>query len=155
MQVLRYGVTEGVMSCENEAATILRESGHKLTPQRLLVVSALRHAATHMSAAQLLEQVQSVYPYVDVSTVYRTLAVLKDLHLATETDMGGGELTYEWSSGEGHLHLICRRCGGVQQLRHGVLDQLSGSLREDYGFAADLEHLAIFGVCQTCAAGAR
>lgn len=139
------------MSCEGEAATILKESGHKLTPQRLMVVTALRHAPGHVSAAAILEQVQHAYPYVDVSTVYRTLAVLKELHLATETDMGAGEMAYEWNIGEGHHHLICRRCGGVQQLGHGVVDKLSSRLSEDYGFSADIEHLAIFGVCQTCA----
>lgn len=140
------------MSCEGEAVTILRESGHKLTPQRLMVVSALRHANCHLSAAQILEEVQRVYPYVDVSTVYRTTAMLKDLHLITETDMGGGELTYEWASGEGHHHLVCRRCGHEQQLEHGALDRLSQRLLDEYGFRADIEHLPIFGICQQCAA---
>ena len=140
------------MSCEGEAATILRESGHKLTPQRLMVVSALRHANGHLSATQILAEVQQAYPYVDVSTVYRTTAMLKDLHLVTETHMGNGELTYEWSSGDGHHHLICRHCGSVQQLAHSVLDDLSARLSGDYGFAADIEHVAIFGICEACQA---
>lgn len=140
------------MSCEGEAAAILRESGHKLTPQRLMVVSALRHAEGHVTAAQVLEHVQRSYPYVDVSTVYRTMSVLKELHLVTETDMGSGELAYEWAAGERHHHLICRRCGGVQQLDHAALDRLTETLERERGFQADMAHIAIFGVCRDCQA---
>ena len=61
-----------------------------------MILSALRHAGVHLSAAQILEQVRESYPYVDVSTVYRTLTVLKQMRLVSETDMGGGEYIYEW-----------------------------------------------------------
>ncbi|MEX2081362.1 MAG: transcriptional repressor, partial [Dehalococcoidia bacterium] len=65
------------MSCDSETAEILRQAGHKLTPQRMLIVRALRHAGGHMSAPQLADAVKADYPAVDVSTVYRTLDVLK------------------------------------------------------------------------------
>jgi Fur family transcriptional regulator, ferric uptake regulator len=139
-----------IMSCEEDAVAILRESGHKLTPQRLLVVSALRHAAGHVTAAQVLEQVQRSYPYVDVSTVYRTMSVLKELHLVTETDMGSGELAYEWAAGEPHHHLICRSCGAVQQLDHIALDHLTQTIEREHRFRADIAHIAIFGLCSDC-----
>jgi Fur family transcriptional regulator, ferric uptake regulator len=141
------------MSCEADAIAILRESGHKLTPQRLMVVSALRHGEGHQTAAQILAEIQRVYPYVDISTVYRTMSVLKDLRLVSETDMGAGELAFEWSTAETHHHLICRRCGTVQQLDHLALDRLAESLVADYGFRADIEHIAIFGICRACTAG--
>lgn len=140
------------MSCEAETAVILRQAGHKLTPQRLMVVSALRHTQGHVTAAQVLAQVQQVYPYVDISTVYRTMSVLKELHLISETDMGAGELAYEWSAGDPHHHLICRRCGTVQQLDHEALGRLAQTLAAEYGFHADIEHIAIFGVCGRCQA---
>jgi len=143
------------MSCEGEAVAILRQSGHKLTPQRLMVVSALRHAGGHQTAAQILEQVQRVYPYVDVSTVYRTMAVLNELRLVTETDMGGGELAYEWATDEPHHHLICHDCGAVQQVDHAALDHLAETLGDDYGFRADLHHFAIFGTCRACSGQSR
>ena len=103
----------------------------KLTPQRLMVVSALRHAEGHVTAAEVLELVQRDYPYVNISTVYRTMAVLKELHLVSETDMGAGELAYEWTSGDPHHHLICRLCGTVQQLDNAALKRLAASLKAE------------------------
>jgi Fur family ferric uptake transcriptional regulator len=140
------------MSCEGEAVTILRESGQKLTPQRLMVVTVLRHADGHLSANQILDQVQRNYPYVDISTVYRTVSMLKELHLVTETNLRGGELTYEWASGARHHHLICRECGAMQQLDDGALHELAQQFFDLYGFQADIDHFAILGLCKGCRA---
>ena len=138
------------MSCEQATAQALKESGHRLTPQRLMILSALRHAGVHLSAAQILEQVRESYPYVDVSTVYRTLTVLKQMRLVSETDMGGGEYIYEWIEQIRHHHLICRICDSVTQLDHKYLENLGAELLDDYGFKADIDHFAIFGMCEEC-----
>lgn len=138
------------MSCEDDTARLLHRAGHKMTPQRFMIVSALRHAKGHVSAAQITEQVREVYPFVDVSTVYRTLDVLKRLRLATSTDMGGGDVVYEWAPAEPHHHLICTGCGHVSELSHCYFEDLAARIADDFGFAPDLHHFAIFGLCPEC-----
>lgn len=123
-----------------------------MTPQRLMIVRALRHAGGHISATQILEQVREMYPFVDVSTVYRTLDVLKRIRLATSTDMGGGDVVFEWRPEEPHHHLICSGCGYVYELGHAYLDDLAAKVDRDFGFAPDLDHFAIFGLCRGCQA---
>lgn len=142
------------MSCEEAIAQTLKESGHRLTPQRLMILSAVRHASGHVTAAEILEQVKESYPYIDVSTVYRTLGVLKQMHLVSETDMGAGEYMYEWIEQIRHHHLICRSCDGVTLLDHKFLENLGTEFLDDYGFQADIDHFAIFGLCQECQAKA-
>ena len=129
---------------------LLRQAGHKMTPQRLMIVRALRHAEGHVSAAQILDQVHVMYPFVDASTVYRTLDVLKRMRLATSTDMGGGDVVFEWRPEETHHHLICSSCGFVYELNHTYLDDLAAKVDRDFGFAPDLHHFAIFGLCKDC-----
>lgn len=144
------------MSCESDTVTVLRDTGHKATPQRLMILGALRHAHGHLTANDIHEQVQKEYPYVDISTVYRTLGVLKDLRLVSETDMGTGDATYEWvQRGERHHHLICRICGSVTSLDHQYLENLGSEILEDSGFRPDLDHFAIFGICKTCSEQAK
>lgn len=139
------------MSCETETVRVLRETGHKATPQRLMILAALRHAPGHMTASEIYEQVLAEYPYVDISTVYRTLAVLKDLRLVSEIDMGIGDTSYEWVPREGrHHHLICRTCGNVSLLDHHYLEDLGAEILAESGFLPDLEHFAIFGLCGSC-----
>ncbi|MDE2933111.1 MAG: transcriptional repressor [Chloroflexota bacterium] len=143
------------MACEQETANTLREAGFRVTPQRLLVASALRHAGRHLSAAEIADEVRAVYPMVDLSTVYRTVEMLKRLQLATVTDMGGDDLLFEWSAGEAHHHLICSTCRRMQVLDHRYLERLAEEVGRDFGFQADLQHFAIFGVCQECREGAK
>ena len=138
------------MACEQETANTLREAGFRVTPQRLLVASALRHAGRHLSAAEIADEVRTVYPMVDLSTVYRTVEMLKRLQLATVTDMGGDDLLFEWSAGEAHHHLICSSCRSMQVLDHRYLERLAEEVGSDFGFEADLQHFAIFGVCREC-----
>ena len=140
------------MSCEQATAQTLRDSGHRLTPQRLMILSAVRHAGRHVSAGDVIEQVKESYPYVDVSTVYRTMSVLKEMRLISETNMGGGETRYEWIETERHHHLVCRVCDRVTQLDHRYMNDLGTGVLEDYGFEADLDHFAILGVCVDCRA---
>ena len=79
------------MSCEETTIDILKDTGHRLTPQRLLILSAIRHAEGHVTAAQIQDEVRETYPYVDVSTVYRNLNALRENGLITEAHIGGGD----------------------------------------------------------------
>ena len=138
------------MSCEQITVQALKQSGHRLTPQRLMILSAVRHSGGHVTATDILEQVKETYPYIDVSTVYRTLGVLKEMRLVSETDMGGGESRYEWIERERHHHLICRSCDRVTLLNHKYLEVLGTEIFDDHGFQADIDHFAIFGLCKGC-----
>jgi Fur family ferric uptake transcriptional regulator len=142
------------MSCDTDTAAVLRAAGQKVTPQRLIILSALRHAGGHVTAARLLEDARRSYPYIDASTVYRTLAAARDLRLVSETNMGAGDTLYEWLGTHRHHHLICRRCGQVASLDEEHLDALAKTLEHETGFRADLDHIAIFGTCAACAGSA-
>jgi Fur family ferric uptake transcriptional regulator len=138
------------MSCESETIDLLRESGHKMTPQRMMILTSLRHANGHLSAAAIYDEVKAAYPYVDISTVYRTLTVLKDMRIISETHMGSGDATFEWVASERHHHLICRKCDHVTQIDHKHLDKLGADIGKATGFHADMDHFAIFGLCADC-----
>lgn len=129
----------------------LREVGYRLTPQRMLIVSIIHGVDGHISAEEIHAQVVKQYPYVDISTVYRTLQILKKLRLVSETDLGGGRVEYEFTQQAVHHHLVCRQCGRTFPMDDELMEPLRTSLLEKHGFQADMEHFAIFGVCQRCA----
>jgi Fur family transcriptional regulator, ferric uptake regulator len=143
------------LSCDSETAAVLRSAGQKVTPQRMLILGCVRHAGGHVTASQILEDVRRSYPYIDASTVYRTLASAKEMRLVSETNLGVGDTLFEWTGGGNrHHHLICRVCGAVTDLEEHHLDVLSRALEKETGFEADLDHIAIPGVCQVCRAKA-
>lgn len=141
------------MGCEQDTVETLRSRGQKVTPQRLIITSVLRHEPGHLTAAEILREVKGHFPYVDISTVYRTLATLRDLQLVAETDVGG-DRSYEWLR-EPHYHLLCRLCGREASLPREHVRALADRLREDTGFQIDVDHLALTGVCDVCSARSR
>lgn len=138
------------MSCEDQIIETLKESGYRPTPQRMMILSALRHAPGHVTAGEVLEQVKENYSFIDLSTVYRTLDMLKQMRLVSETHMGGDQHSYEWIEQVRHHHLICQDCDGVELLGEEMLRSLGDSILETYGFKVDIDHLAVFGQCRHC-----
>ena len=128
----------------------LSELGYRLTPQRLMIVSAIENSDHHISAEEIYAQVVAKYPHVNISTVYRTLEMLKRLGLVTETDLGEGRVRYHPAGKGHHHHLVCHECSATIDLDESVLSPVKDVLRKKYGFIADLRHLAIFGRCAKC-----
>lgn len=131
-------------------AAELSKKGYRLTPQRMMVLSAIENSEGHISAEEIYAQIKTKYPEVDISTVYRTLELLKKLGLVIETDMGEGVVRYHASEKGHHHHLVCRDCGAIIDLDESLLGALRNTLLAEYGFSADLKHLAILGRCAAC-----
>ena len=131
-------------------ASKLSELGYRLTPQRMMVLSAIENSDNHISAEEIYAQIVVKYPNVNISTVYRTLELLKRLGLVTETDLGGGRVRYHSAEKGHHHHLVCQECGAIIDLDESVLSSLRDTLLREYKFIADLRHLAIFGRCVSC-----
>ena len=128
----------------------LKNLGYRLTPQRLMIVSAIENSHDHISAEEIYSQVVAKYPNVNISTIYRTLELLEQLGLVTETDLGGGRVRYHPVDKGHHHHLICQECGAVIDLDEATLSPLRDALLRQYDFTADLRHLGIFGRCKKC-----
>ncbi len=129
---------------------ILQEKGYRLTPPRMIVLEAVEASDDHISADEIYRQTLIKYPYMNISTVYRTLELLTELGLASETDFGGERLCYHPLGKSHHHHLVCWKCGKVQDIDVSVFHQLQDDLRTRYGFDAELEHIALFGICAAC-----
>ena len=138
------------MDKRRDIASELSEQGYRLTPQRMMILSAIENSDNHISAEEIHAQIVAKYPKVNISTVYRTLELLKRLGLVTETDLGGGRVRYHSAEKGHHHHLVCRQCGAIIDLDEALLSPLKSALLREYKFSADLRHLAIFGRCVNC-----
>jgi Fur family ferric uptake transcriptional regulator len=128
----------------------LRERGYRLTPQRMMVVEAIEASSDHISAEEIHAAARARYPYLNISTVYRTLDLLKEEGLVAETDLGEGRFVYHPAGKAHHHHLVCRKCGSVTDIDASVFDRLRDDINDRYGFDAEFEHIAVFGTCKGC-----
>jgi Fur family transcriptional regulator, ferric uptake regulator len=138
------------MSHHTEMVETLRASGHRLTPQRESVLAVIADCQAHLTAEEILRRVRTRYPYLNKSAVYRSLDLLTQIGLVTQTDLGQGRVQYELHEHPHHHHLICRNCGTVSRVDHDSFQPLGKRLMQKYGFQADLDHFAVFGTCRKC-----
>src|SRR5688500_15530711 len=127
----------------------LRRVGKRVTPQRLVILGALK-PGEHLAADEVFPRVEPLLPGVNRSTVYRTLELFRDLGLVSMTDLGGGARQFELID-DLHHHLICHRCGTILELVDALVDRLRDGIRARYGLAPAIDHLAVFGFCSVCA----
>lgn len=132
------------------AMITLRRAEIRVTAPRIAVLSALVLRDGHASAEEVLETALTLESSVTRSTVYRTLERLRDERLISETDLGDGVRRFEIVEEVRHHHLICTGCGALIELDDGTVDALRESIERDYGFRADVDHLALFGRCRAC-----
>ena len=138
------------MARHPELVQTLREAGHRLTPQRESVLAVIAESDSHLTAEEIITRVRARYPYLNKSAVYRSLDLLTELGLVTQTDLGHGHIEYELHHHPHHHHLVCNHCKQVRQIDHTVFTALSKKLEREFGFKADLDHFAIFGTCKKC-----
>ncbi len=136
--------------------TLLRARGHRLTPQRQIILDTLCEMGGHVTVAELYERVHGRYPAIDRSTVYRALDFFVGLGLVGAAEIGGATV-YEIAGNEdtpgcAHPHLVCRVCGDIDHVPDTAFAAFAARLRADYGFAADLTNLTIPGLCGECSA---
>ena len=138
------------MHQHNDISGKLSKLGYRLTPQRLMILHAVEDANSHISADEIYAQVRAQYPHVNISTVYRTLELLKELSLVTETDLGDGRVRYHSIKKGNHHHLVCQKCGTVIDIEESMMAPLWTQIRQEYDFAVNMKHLAFFGICPKC-----
>ncbi len=129
---------------------LLRKRGYRLTPQRYMILSVIQEANEHLSIEKITERVQARNPYVSLSTVYRTLELLKKLDLIRENHLPGEQPHYEAVDGQAHHHLVCRRCRMTIHLDETLLGNLHNELEAKYNFHGLTLNLVAAGYCTSC-----
>src|SRR5712691_8213754 len=129
---------------------MLRKRGYRLTPQRFMILSVIQEADEHLSIDQITERVQKRNPYVSLSTIYRTLELLRELGLVRENHLPGEQPHYELAEGKAHHHLVCLRCRTMIHLDDALLGNLNEQLQDQYHFHNLTLDLVAAGYCDTC-----
>jgi Fur family ferric uptake transcriptional regulator len=128
----------------------LRESGHRLTPQRELVLTAVEKLG-HATPDEVYAEVRTHSSAINLSTVYRTLELLDELGLIHHAHLSDRAPTYHSTTGHEHSHLICRSCRKVISVEREDMEVALGPVAARHHFGPDYGHLTVFGTCEDCA----
>jgi Fur family ferric uptake transcriptional regulator len=131
----------------------LRERGVRLTRQRRILLDLIDHSGRHLDAESLYQMAKEKDPKLNRVTVYRTLKLLKEGGLVDELDLmhyGGDQHYYETRLKQEHAHIICLRCGKVEEFFGEPLQKLRRQVESHFGFQILLARTEIGGYCPHC-----
>lgn len=131
----------------------LKEKGVRLTRQRQILLELIDKAGQHLDAERLYRLAKERDPKLNRVTVYRTLKMLKQGGLVDELDLmhyGGDQHYYESRLKQEHAHVICLRCGRVEEFFGEPLQRLRRQIETHFGFQVVLSRTEVGGYCAHC-----
>lgn len=127
----------------------LRRKGFKATSQRIAICRFALGSREHPTAQRIFTEVRKVHPTVSLATVYKTLQVLKELHLVRELAFPQAESRFD-SFAEPHLNVVCVRCGEVVDVNDRSAREIVLRAAAKTRYTVTEQRFDIYGICEKC-----
>lgn len=129
----------------------LKEAGLKATLPRLKILDILTRAEPrHMSAEDVYKSLLDSGDDVGIATVYRVLTQFEAAGLVFRHNFEGGHSVFEINEGEHHDHILCVKCGKVDEFYDGMIEKRQKEIAKQYGYEITDHNLTIQGICPAC-----
>jgi Fur family ferric uptake transcriptional regulator len=128
----------------------LRAARKRITPQRRLILGILAKADRHLDAHDIYERGRSQDPRLSLSTVYRTLGLLKETGVVRELHLDQDHHSYELDGKDEHSHLVCLSCGRVIEVDSEPFAEAATAVGEAHGFDIASAQVELAGYCARC-----
>ena len=136
------------MKTPEELTDRFRAEGLKVTPQRQAIFRALHGSTEHPTAEAVHADVVRELPMVSLRTVYQTLNDLASMGELGQLELGTGSARFDPAL-DPHQHLVCDRCGRVQDV-HGDFTDVRVPRAELAGFRVATTQIVFRGLCAAC-----
>ena len=133
----------------------LQERGVRMTRQRRILLELLDRSGRHLDADSLYNMAKERDPKLNRVTVYRTLKLLKAGGLVDELDLmhfEGDQHYYETKLKQEHAHVVCLRCGKVDEFFGEPIQRIRRQVESSLGFQIVSARTEIGGYCPDCQA---
>ena len=126
----------------------LREEGFRITPQRTAIVDYLLKTEDHPSAEHIHKVVRKKHPMVSLSTVYKTLDLLKEKKIVNEIDVEG-EARFDAHTDE-HINLVCMHCGKIEDVDEESIKEIQAKAARKSKYLILKSNFEFTGYCSNC-----
>ncbi|MBZ0070238.1 MAG: ferric iron uptake transcriptional regulator [Gammaproteobacteria bacterium] len=130
----------------------LRKAGLKVTLPRMKILEILASHSRdrHMSAEDIYKALLEEGEDIGLATVYRVLTQFESADLVSRHHFEGGHSVFELNEGTHHDHIVCVKCGRVDEFMDEVIEQRQRVIAENAGYEITDHSLYIYGICATC-----
>ena len=126
----------------------LKDAGLKITLPRVKILEILESSEVHhVSAEDVYKLLLQNGEEVGLATVYRVLTQFEQAELVVRHNFEGGHSVFELSPDKHHDHIVCIRCGRVEEFADDEIEQLQKKVADKLGFELTDHNLNMYGLC--------
>jgi Fur family ferric uptake transcriptional regulator len=142
------GITEGEETLESSE---LRKAGLKVTLPRVKILDIMEGGSSrHQSAEDVYKALLDMGEDIGLATVYRVLTQFEAAGLVTRHHFEGGHSVFELNEGSHHDHILCVKCGKVDEFVDEVIEQRQKDIARKLGYEMTDHCLYMYGICSKC-----
>ena len=136
------------MTTENKE---LRKAGLKVTLPRVKILQILENSDNkHLSAEDVYKALIEAEEEVGLATVYRVLTQFESAGLVMRHHFEGGHSIFELTSVDHHDHIVCNKCGQVEEFFDELIEERQEKIAVKYGFKITDHSMYLYGICKNC-----
>jgi Fur family ferric uptake transcriptional regulator len=130
----------------------LKKVGLKATLPRIKILEILESGGTarHMSAEDVYKALLEHGEDVGLATVYRVLTQFEQAGILTRHHFEGGQSVFEMDEGRHHDHILCTKCGRVDEFFDPTIEERQKAIADKFGYSMTDHSLYIYGICKEC-----
>ncbi|MBW6477541.1 MAG: ferric iron uptake transcriptional regulator [Chromatiales bacterium] len=129
----------------------LKDAGLKATLPRIKILDILEKAEPrHMSAEDVYKALLESGDDVGIATVYRVLTQFESAGLVFRHNFEGGHSVFELNEGEHHDHILCIKCGKVDEFFDETIEKRQKEIARQHAYEMTDHTLTIQGICADC-----
>ena len=125
----------------------IKKAGLKVTLPRVKILSLLEKHGGHLSAEDVYKLLLGEGEEIGLATVYRVLTQFQTAGLVVRHNFEGGQSVFELDHGGHHDHLVCLRCGRVEEFVDDTIENRQQAIADRHGFTIKDHALVIYGYC--------
>jgi Fur family ferric uptake transcriptional regulator len=131
--------------------TSLKKAGLKVTLPRRKILEIMENAqAHHLSAEDIYKVLLELGEEIGLATVYRVLTQFEEAGLVKKHHFEGGQSVFELDYGTHHDHLVCVKCGRVEEFVDEMIENRQEAIAKQAGYQITDHSLNIYGICDKC-----
>lgn len=129
----------------------LRKAGLKVTLPRMKILDILEGSdARHHSAEDVYKILLETGEDIGLATVYRVLTQFESAGLVKRHHFEGGHSVFELNQGDHHDHILCVKCGRVDEFVDEIIEQHQKDIAARLGYELTDHCLYMYGICPRC-----
>lgn len=129
----------------------LRKAGLKVTLPRMKILDILEHTSSrHQSAEDVYKALLDTGEDIGLATVYRVLTQFEAAGLVKRHHFEGGHSVFELNEGSHHDHIVCVKCGQVDEFIDDLIEKRQKAIAADLGYDLTDHCLYMYGICRKC-----